>query len=256
MIRICLQWRRPGFDPLEKEMATHSGVLAWRIPWTGGAWWATMRLQRVDTTAQVSLSHKSLIQDSPSGSLFTFGQLSCLFPHTWLVLRPFPWYMHNFLLRWIPLQRPMGVCPHLLWGGTPALLILWRAFLCTGKSSWPQEWSSYLFTLANLSFYHKANLRSVLDVSGWEQNFSFTPLGKHQLSSPAAHLSPTSVWLQGERWSLWLYLSFPSLCLLNFPGCLLDAVVRGPGLQWQGWEVAMIHKQKTVTIFLTLCQNF
>ena len=23
-----------GEDPLEKEMATHSGILAWRIPWT------------------------------------------------------------------------------------------------------------------------------------------------------------------------------------------------------------------------------
>ena len=23
-----------GEDPLEKEMATHSSVLAWRIPWT------------------------------------------------------------------------------------------------------------------------------------------------------------------------------------------------------------------------------
>ena len=22
-------------DPLEKEMVTHSGILAWRIPWTG-----------------------------------------------------------------------------------------------------------------------------------------------------------------------------------------------------------------------------
>ena len=28
-------------DPLEKEMATHSNILAWRIPWTG-AWWATV----------------------------------------------------------------------------------------------------------------------------------------------------------------------------------------------------------------------
>ena len=25
-------------DPLEKEMATHSSILAWRIPWTRGAW--------------------------------------------------------------------------------------------------------------------------------------------------------------------------------------------------------------------------
>ena len=24
-----------GGDPLEEEMATHSSILAWRIPWTG-----------------------------------------------------------------------------------------------------------------------------------------------------------------------------------------------------------------------------
>ena len=37
---ICLQHGRPGFnpcvepeDPLEKEMATHSSTLAWKIPW-------------------------------------------------------------------------------------------------------------------------------------------------------------------------------------------------------------------------------
>ena len=27
-------------DPLEEEMATHSSVLAWRIPMDRGAWWA------------------------------------------------------------------------------------------------------------------------------------------------------------------------------------------------------------------------
>ena len=27
---------------LEKEMATHSSILAWKIPWRGGAWWATV----------------------------------------------------------------------------------------------------------------------------------------------------------------------------------------------------------------------
>ena len=27
---------------LEKAMATHSSVLAWRIPGTGGAWWAAV----------------------------------------------------------------------------------------------------------------------------------------------------------------------------------------------------------------------
>ena len=30
-------------DPLEKEMATHSSILAWRIPMDRGAWQATVR---------------------------------------------------------------------------------------------------------------------------------------------------------------------------------------------------------------------
>ena len=30
------------FHALEKEMATHSSVLAWRIPGTGVAWWAAV----------------------------------------------------------------------------------------------------------------------------------------------------------------------------------------------------------------------
>ena len=29
-------------DTLEKEMATHSSILAWRIPMDRGAWWATV----------------------------------------------------------------------------------------------------------------------------------------------------------------------------------------------------------------------
>ena len=29
-------------DPLEKEMATHSSVLVWRIPWTGDPGWDTV----------------------------------------------------------------------------------------------------------------------------------------------------------------------------------------------------------------------
>ena len=30
------------FHALEKEMATHSSVFAWRTPGTGGAWWAAV----------------------------------------------------------------------------------------------------------------------------------------------------------------------------------------------------------------------
>ena len=51
-------WSLGGEDPLEKGMATHSSILAWRIPWTedpGGL--QSMGLQRVlDTTEQLTLA--------------------------------------------------------------------------------------------------------------------------------------------------------------------------------------------------------
>ena len=43
----------PGWeDPLEKGKATHSRILAWRVPWTV----KSMGLQRVGHTEQLSLS--------------------------------------------------------------------------------------------------------------------------------------------------------------------------------------------------------
>ena len=30
-------------DPLEKGMATHSSILAWRIPMDSGVWWVTVQ---------------------------------------------------------------------------------------------------------------------------------------------------------------------------------------------------------------------
>ena len=39
------QVRSRGLDvPLEKEMATHSGILAWKVPMDRGTWWATVRV--------------------------------------------------------------------------------------------------------------------------------------------------------------------------------------------------------------------
>ena len=43
-------------DPLEKEMATHSSILAWKIPWTeepGGH-------KKLDTTEQLTLYYTPL----------------------------------------------------------------------------------------------------------------------------------------------------------------------------------------------------
>ena len=35
-------WSLGWEDPLEEGMATHSSILAWRIPMDRGAWWATV----------------------------------------------------------------------------------------------------------------------------------------------------------------------------------------------------------------------
>ena len=35
---LSLGWE----DPLEKEMGTHSSILAWKIPKDRGAWWAAV----------------------------------------------------------------------------------------------------------------------------------------------------------------------------------------------------------------------
>ena len=37
-------------DPLEEEMATHSSILAWRIPWTKESDRCTPQVAEVDTT--------------------------------------------------------------------------------------------------------------------------------------------------------------------------------------------------------------
>ena len=42
---VMLETRVPSLgreDPLERRMATHSSILAWRIPMDRGAWWATV----------------------------------------------------------------------------------------------------------------------------------------------------------------------------------------------------------------------
>ena len=49
IVKSCQQCRRPGFDlgwedPLEEDMATHSNILAWRIPMDRGAWRATVHV--------------------------------------------------------------------------------------------------------------------------------------------------------------------------------------------------------------------
>ena len=47
-----------GEDPLEKEMATHSSILAWEIPWTEELGrLQSMGLQRVDVVIKTKCYH-------------------------------------------------------------------------------------------------------------------------------------------------------------------------------------------------------
>ena len=64
-------------DPLEKEMATHSSILAWRIPWTEelGELQSTGRKES-DTTERLHIH--SFIQVTPGGGNGTPLQCSCL----------------------------------------------------------------------------------------------------------------------------------------------------------------------------------
>ena len=56
-------------DPLEKEMAAHSSILAWRIPWTedpGGL--QSMGCEELDMTEQLTHTHKRYLLDDFCGS--------------------------------------------------------------------------------------------------------------------------------------------------------------------------------------------
>ena len=48
-------------DPLQKEMATHSSILAWKNPMDGGAWQATVNgVAELDTTEQLTLTQPTI----------------------------------------------------------------------------------------------------------------------------------------------------------------------------------------------------
>ena len=53
-----LSWK----DPLEEGMATHSSILAWRIPIGRGAWWATVHEAAESDTTEWLSTHTILIE--------------------------------------------------------------------------------------------------------------------------------------------------------------------------------------------------
>ena len=51
-------------DSLEEGMATHSSILAWRIPWTEEPGALQFMSQRVDMTAQLTHTNENVLVDS------------------------------------------------------------------------------------------------------------------------------------------------------------------------------------------------
>ena len=88
-------------DLLEKEMATHSSILAWKNPTDGGAWWATVH--------GVAKSRTRL-----SGFTFTF---SINYYHHTLNSKHFHYLKRNS----VPCQASlsMGFCRQEYWSGLP-----------------------------------------------------------------------------------------------------------------------------------------
>ena len=57
-------WSLGWEDPLEEGMATHSNILAWRIPTQRGTWWATVCVidsKELDMTEQISTAQWQII---------------------------------------------------------------------------------------------------------------------------------------------------------------------------------------------------
>ena len=113
------------------------------------------------------------------------------FTPTWLILRSSPRCLCNFLLRWISPQRSVGISPYLLWDGAPSLFDLQGAFLHMCRKVFLDLRSIHLISLLQQSSASSTSF--VFGVSRWEKSFNLTPLDKHQLSSPGAYLSPTSI---------------------------------------------------------------
>ena len=71
-----------GEDPLEEEMATHSSILAWRIPWTE----EPDRLQSIGSQSQTQLKLLTMHYHTVPGTLLFHSKR-----YLWILITLFAW---------------------------------------------------------------------------------------------------------------------------------------------------------------------
>ena len=128
----------------------HPGLISFTMAW--------LDLLAVQGTLKSLLQHHSSKASNLwySGSLFTFGQLSFFSLHLigpWIL----PKMNEQIFAKVDPAAEASGCMSTLIMGWSPSLFDLQEAFLCMCRQRslpWPQKWTSYLFVLAELSFYH------------------------------------------------------------------------------------------------------
>ena len=161
-------WSLGWEDPLEKEMATHSSILAWRIPWTeepGGL--QSMGSQRVGHNWATSLTH-SLTSRQPAS-----------IPTSWEILRQSGEEKVKVAQSCPTLCDPMDYTVH----GVLQARILWGAFPFSRGSSQPRD-RTHVSRIVGGFFTSWATREAPRDERQLEFGWSAS------LTSPSPHVVP------------------------------------------------------------------
>ena len=135
----CRRHRRQGFDfwvgkiPLEEKMATHSSLLAWKIPWIAACQdslsvtnlWSLLKLMSIESVMpsnHLILCHPLLFLPSTFPSIGTFSNESALrirWPNYWrfcFSISPSNEYpgLISFRMDWLDLLAVQGTLKSLL----------------------------------------------------------------------------------------------------------------------------------------------
>ena len=144
-------------DPLEKEMAPHSCILAWRIPWTGPMGYSSWICKESDTAQQVTLS------------LSFFHKMCILHIYIYAYTHVYSYkYMRAYMCVCIhvcvSVQSCLTLCcstdcspPGSTVHGTSQTRILeWVAIFYSRGSSWPRDWTpvSCVYCTSRWIIYH------------------------------------------------------------------------------------------------------